>query len=77
MSSEVVPEIRLTKKRAIRLFFQQNIEKEYSSYALHALFGSAFRSRVSEINREDKEMAILNRVDQGATEPSYYRAVRV
>ena len=45
------PQVRTTKRQAIFQLFVENIGRKFSSHELHAEFGSAFRSRVSDINR--------------------------
>jgi hypothetical protein len=54
---------RATKRDQIEKFFLDHLGVRFSSYRLHAIFGSAFRSRVSEINRSDNSpIAIQNEV---------------
>jgi hypothetical protein len=44
--------IRKSKGVRIKALFAENIGKHFNSNQLHATFGSGFRSRVSEINRD-------------------------
>jgi hypothetical protein len=44
------PAIRQSKRQRILHFFAQNLGKRHGSRNLHAIFGSSFRSRVSDIN---------------------------
>src|SRR6266850_788130 len=70
-------EIRLTKKHLIHQFFQANLGRKFSSYEMHSTWGSAFRSRTSEINNDaDLRITIRNecKTIEGA-EHSYYWAV--
>jgi len=54
--------VRLTKKARILELFKEHIGQEFSSNNLHATFGSAFRTRVSEINLDPSSpVRILNR----------------
>lgn len=41
-----------TKRQRIMNLFFDNIGRKFDSSNLHATFGSSFRSRVSEINRD-------------------------
>lgn len=57
-----VAEIRESKRTQIERFFCAHIGREFSSPELHERFGPSFRSRVSEINRDDgRVINILNR----------------
>ena len=42
----------MTKKQRINRLFTTNIGTKFSSYNMHSLFGSSFRSRVSDINAD-------------------------
>lgn len=44
--------VRTTKKERIYALFSENIGRKFNSAYLHATFGSAFRSRVSDINND-------------------------
>jgi hypothetical protein len=53
--------IRRSKRQLIEGFFAESPGKRYSSANLHARFGSSFRTRVSEINRDsDSPIQIFN-----------------
>lgn len=69
---------QLTKREAIQAFFEENIEHEYSSREMHYVYGSSFRTRVSEINRDSSApITIKNRVTfQDGVEQSVYWAER-
>ncbi len=43
---------RRTKRQAIEQFFAANLGHKFPSSDLHAKYGSAFRTRVSDINRD-------------------------
>jgi hypothetical protein len=47
-----VIEHRKNKKQIIEEFFTANLGIKFASSEMHAKFGSAFRTRVSDINRE-------------------------
>jgi hypothetical protein len=42
----------MTKRQRIFNLFAENIGRKFESHDLHATFGSSFRSRVSELNRD-------------------------
>jgi hypothetical protein len=46
------PAVRQSKRERIANLFAQNLGKRYESPTLHGMFGSSFRTRVSEINRD-------------------------
>jgi hypothetical protein len=55
------PAIRQSKRERITNLFVQNIGKRYESSNLHGMFGTSFRTRVSEINRDPEcPIRILN-----------------
>jgi hypothetical protein len=55
------PAIRQSKRIRITNLFAQNVGKRYDSANLHGMFGSSFRTRVSEINRDpESPIRILN-----------------
>ena len=55
------PAIRETKRHRITTLFAQNLGKRFDSANLHGIFGTAFRTRVSEINRDpESPIRILN-----------------
>jgi hypothetical protein len=51
----------MNKFERINYLFFTNIGKDFDSVALHSLFGSAFRSRVSDVNRRSWYIVIKNR----------------
>lgn len=59
-----VQTVRRTKRDAIASFFSEHIGERFCSAWLHGTFGSAFRSRVSELNRiQDFALVICNEVE--------------
>lgn len=50
----VEPAIRHSKRQRILNLFAQNLGKRYDSRDLHGMFGTAFRSRVSELNLDSE-----------------------
>lgn len=48
----LVMEHRETKRSKIYQFFETNCGMKFSSKYLHDTFGSSFRTRVSEVNRD-------------------------
>lgn len=70
---------RKSKKAQIRDHFAENLGRRYSSAEMHARWGSAFRTRVSDINRDPFEgIRIMNEVttSTGGEERSVYWGVR-
>ena len=70
---------RATKRDEIEKFFVANLGTRLATYELHARFGSAFRSRVSEINRSQTcSITIHNEVDpqKDGAEHSVYWSTR-
>jgi len=68
---------RGSKRAAIEELFRNNIGRCYTSSFLHAEFGSAVRTRISEINRDPvASITIRNtvRVLEGGAEASVYWA---
>jgi hypothetical protein len=68
---------RLTKRQAIERFFAEHLGRKFSSAILHAHYGSSFRTRVSEINRDPAaSVSISNAISANAdgTEESMYWA---
>jgi|SRR5581483_469836 len=67
---------RMSKRDQILQFFLAHVGVEYGSFELHARWGTAFRSRTSEINRDaDAPITIRNRVAvHGGREESIYWA---
>lgn len=43
---------RLTRRQEIIQFFTETLRWKHDTFTLHARFGSAFRTRVSEINKD-------------------------
>ena len=78
MSGAAVIAHRHTKWQQIEQFFRENPGRRFSSADLHARFGSAFRTRVSEINRSSESAIVIhNRVVFGDdAEQSVYWAER-
>lgn len=75
MSQPAVLAHRLTKRQQIESFFAENPGRRFSSADLHARFGSAFRTRVSEINRSPESVIIIrNEVTfaDGAEQSAYW-----
>ena len=66
--------IRRTKRQEIQEFFSDHVGQVFKSYAMHAKYGSAFRTRVSEINADESaEIVIRNKtVCAGGLEMSVY-----
>lgn len=52
-------EIRATKKQEIEQFFQANLGTKFSSFMLHERWGTAFRTRCSEINNDDSASIVI------------------
>jgi hypothetical protein len=50
---------RQRKKVAVEQFFTANLGISFSTYELHAKFGTAFRTRASEINRDPSSMITI------------------
>ena len=69
-----VREHRDSKKRQIYRFFADNLGRHFSTAELHQRFGTSFRTRVSEINRDPQsEIKICNKYALvGAVEMSTY-----
>jgi hypothetical protein len=71
---------RRTKRAAIFDDFSTHVGQQFSSSACHAKYGSAFRSRVSEINRDlETTLTIRNAVsiqEDGTEESVYWSEVR-
>ncbi len=55
------PAIRQSRRQRITDLFAQHLGKRYESRNLHGMFGTSFRTRVSEINRDPgSPIRILN-----------------
>jgi hypothetical protein len=64
-SSGKVQQRRDSKRAQIEAFFGDNIGLKFSSDYCHTRWGSAFRTRVSEINRDEfSSIRILNATDE-------------
>jgi hypothetical protein len=66
---------RTTKRQAIEDFFRAHPGQKFSSATLHAQFGSSFRSRVSDINRDPSASVTISNavaVQESGTEASVY-----
>jgi hypothetical protein len=64
---------RCTRRQQIERFFAENLGRGFPSPQMHARFGSAFRTRVSEINRDPGSgIEIVNQV--GMNDRSVYWA---
>jgi hypothetical protein len=70
--------IRISKKKRVYELFREHLYQKFSSYALHEQFGSAVRTRISEINRDPGlDIRIRNRVQvEGNKEISWYWSER-
>ncbi len=71
---------RETKRDLICTFFEQRLGVKFSSAALHGRFGSSFRTRVSELNRDpDCTINIRNKVDfiEGSEQSVYWAEPRI
>lgn len=64
--SELKRQVRQSRRAAIEEFFRAHLRVEFSSATLHDRFGSAFRTRASEINRDPRStIRIFNRAAVG------------
>jgi hypothetical protein len=73
-SSGKVQQRRDSKRAQIEAFFGDNIGLKFSSNYCHTRWGSAFRSRVSDINRDQfSSILIVNETDEN--DGSVYWAV--
>lgn len=52
-------EHRESKRSKIYRFFESNVNTKFSSKYLHDTFGSSFRTRVSEVNRDSKSQITI------------------
>jgi hypothetical protein len=71
---------RANRREQIRQFFLGNIATSFPTLELHCRFGSAFRGRVSEINRDpDCPISIKNcceRLEDGGEASWYFSELR-
>ena len=74
VSSSFSPhKIRASKKQQIFDFFAANLGIRFSSFHIHERFGTAVRTRISEINRSACWLVIRNETKvQGSAEHSTY-----
>lgn len=66
---------RLSKREEIEQLFTTNLKVRFASAELHMRFGTAFRTRVSEINRSTAPIVIHNEVthsDDGSERSVYW-----
>lgn len=78
-TSQKVLQQRENKAALVEKFFWERIGKEFSSYEMHGTFGSAFRSRVSDVNKDEtSRVTIRNKINPQASgaEHSVYYAER-
>lgn len=76
--TRTVRQQRETKRQKIENFFAINLGTRFGSSDCHARFGSAFRTRVSDINLDDHSaVRILNHVEaqRDGAEHSWYWGV--
>lgn len=66
--------MKKTKKQEIIEFFTMHSYEEFDSDCLHRMFGPAFRSRVSEINR-DKSTPLIIHQNKSDVSKSVYSGV--
>jgi len=52
LQTELIFRVRMSKRERIERMFTNSIGQRFGSDFLHAQYGSSFRSRVSEINRD-------------------------
>ena len=57
--SDTVATHRKSKKELIQEFFAGNVRKKFASPMLHAKFGSAVRTRISDINLDTKSPIVI------------------
>lgn len=67
---------RQTKKQQIEQFFAASLGTRFASPELHAKFGSAVRTRISDINRHQSSTITIHNVSRwdGTAEISQYWA---
>ena len=66
---------RKSKRQQIVEFFVEHTNEDFATDELHRMFGTSFRTRVSEINRDPKSaIRIVNTTSfDGERETSVYR----
>ena len=67
---------RLSKRQLIYNFFRPSLGTIFPSQEMHEAFGTAFRSRVSEINRGDYDIMIFNETDPTTDASVYWAALK-
>lgn len=74
--ARIEPTIRQSKRQRILNLFAQNLGKRYESRNLHGMFGTFFRTRVSEINLDpNSPIRIVNEtISTNDVEASVYWA---
>jgi hypothetical protein len=68
---------RATKREEIAEFFTANLGQRFGSSELHVRFGTSFRTRVSDLNKDSSSpIVVRNQVDAQASgsEHSFYWA---
>ena len=53
---------RVSKREQIRAFFLANLKQSFSTAELHTRFGTAFRTRVSDLNHDDDCPIVIRNV---------------
>jgi hypothetical protein len=66
----------ITKRQRIISLFEDNLGRPFNSSNLHATFGSSFRSRVSEINRDPFVLITIKNRTLITNESFYWAEVR-
>jgi hypothetical protein len=76
MSDVTANRTRRSKRDQIRDFFVANIGKCFSTAQLHAQFGTAFRTRVSDLNKDQDCLIFIRNIVQRSAhgERSWYYA---
>jgi hypothetical protein len=72
-------ELRISKEKQILRMFEANLGKKFSSAGLHVKFGPAFRTRVSDINKDRAASITIKNCTApraGGVEASVYWAER-
>lgn len=66
--------IRTSKREQIKNFFTENVGVQFGTFDMHSRYGTAFRTRVSEINRdENSSITIRNKTIASVdADRSYY-----
>lgn len=70
-------EQRTTKRQEIEQFFSDNLGVKFSTRDMHWRFGTAFRTRVSDINKPDSKSRIVIRNEViGHNDSRYWAEVK-